>query len=93
MSQFLFLLTAVVLGGLVGAAVRLLVGRARDKQDIADLKERVNKALDDITADGKVEGPKGRYESGKRRSDRRGMKTPNETEPPRRGGRYSQPWP
>jgi hypothetical protein len=64
---------------------RGLIDKHRAK---AELKERVHDAIEKITADGKVEGPKGPYV----RRKRHGPLTDGSTSPPTTPGYYHHPW-
>lgn len=66
--------------------IRGVLDRRRDKKE---LHQRVHDAIEKITADGKVEGPKGPYVPRKRH----GPLTDGSTSPPKHSGYYHNPWP
>ena len=62
----------------------------RDKRQYRkDAHKNVNDAIDKITEDGKVEGPKGKF----KRTGRRGTLTDGSTRPPKNPGYHGTPWP
>jgi hypothetical protein len=87
----------IVIGGyaLVGLIIAVFLvpviysikSNAKDNDPEAHRK-RVRDAIDKITADGKVEGPKGPYVPHKKYS----RETDHETSGPKHGGRYNHPW-
>ena len=70
----------------VYVVVQGILARRRDRQA---LRRRVQDAIEKITADGKVERPKGPCVSRRRR----GPLTDCSTSPPRHAGYYHHPWP
>ena len=72
---------------LLPAVLNIKANRERRREQ-NQMKDRVREAIDKITADGKVEGPKGPYVPRKRR----GPMTDSSTSPPKHSGYYHNPW-
>ncbi len=62
-----------------------VIERRRDKKE---LHQRVKDAIENITADGKIEGPKEKYVPRRRH----GSLTDGRTSPPRHSGYYHHQW-
>jgi hypothetical protein len=65
--------------------VRGILDKRRDRQE---LHRRVHDAIEKITADGKIEGPKGTYKPKRAH----GSLTDGSTSAPRHSGYYHHPW-
>lgn len=61
-----------------------IIDRRRDKKE---LHQRVSDAIENITADGKIEGPKGKYTP-----RRHGSLTDGRSSPPGHSGYYHHQW-
>ncbi len=67
----------------------IIRGIVDKKKDTKELHQRIHAAIEDITADGKVNRPKGRY----RPKKRKGSLIDGVTTPPKHSGYYHNPWP
>lgn len=77
---------------LLTGATLFVVKRQGEKEE-AKRKQRIQQAIDKITADGKVEGPKGPYVPHRKWNAGLGAATPRETKPDVHGGPYGNPVP
>jgi flagellar biosynthesis/type III secretory pathway M-ring protein FliF/YscJ len=59
-----------------------------DRRERNEFSKKIQDAIEKITADGKIEGPKGRYVPHRRH----GALIDHSTKPPKHGGRYNHPW-
>jgi uncharacterized protein YidB (DUF937 family) len=59
-----------------------------ERRERKEFSNKIHAAIDKITADGKVEGPKGKYKPHRKH----GSLTDHSTSPPRHNGRYHHPW-
>jgi hypothetical protein len=67
------------------SSIRSKLAERRERKQFS---KKIQDAIEKITADGKVEGPKGRYKPRRRH----GAMTDHSTSPPKHGGRYHHPW-
>jgi len=81
-------LIGLVLGVFLLPIVMNVKAHREERRERDRTKEKVQDAIDKITADGKVEGPKGPYVPHKRR----GARTDGSTSPPQSSGYYHHPW-
>ena len=77
-----------VLGVFLLPIVMNVKAHREERRERDQTKEKVQDAIDKITADGKVEGPKGPYVPHKRG----GPMTDGTTSPPKSSGYYHHPW-
>ena len=90
--RFCFLLPDMLFfAAVVTAAVWF--AKRRDEREERDRKRAIKAAVARITADGKVEGPKGPYVPHRRWNVGLGATTPHETKPDVHGGPYGNPVP
>jgi len=68
--------------------VAVLVLKKNKARDKAVLQKTVHEAIEKITADGKIEGPKGPYIP----HERRGAMTDATTQASKHNGYYHHPW-
>lgn len=68
------------------SSIRSKLAERRERKQFS---KKIHDAIEKITADGKVEGPKGPYVPHRRH----GALTDHSTSPPKHGGRYHHPWP
>ena len=69
-------------------SVLLWIQHRNNKREAAELKKKVQDAIEKIMADGRVEGPKGSYVP----HERRGAMTDGSTKPAKNPGYYHHPW-
>ena len=81
-------LIALVLGVFLLPVIMNIRSNLEERRDRDRTKDKVQDAIDEITADGKVEGPKGPYVPHKRG----GPMTDGSTSPPKSSGYYHHPW-
>ena len=86
---FAFFLLIVIFGGFfLIPIVAIVISKREERREKRELPEKVRKAIEKITADGKVEAPKGPYV----RRKRRGAITDHSTSAPRHSGMSNHPW-
>lgn len=83
MTAYEIISNGVILIGLIAIPSLMIVGVVRGilrrKREALELEQRVHDAIDDITADGKVEGPRGPYVPHESWGTGAEAKTPHET--------------
>ena len=67
------------------SSIRSKLAERRERKGFS---KKIQDAIEKITADGKVEGPKGRYKPRRKH----GAMTDHSTSAPKHGGRYHHPW-
>jgi hypothetical protein len=89
--MILIIVTCVVcIGCLIGLPAYIIArGRREQRENQKAVQLRIQEAIDTITADGKIEGPKGPYVPG----THHGPRTDGSTTGSRHSGYYHHPWP
>lgn len=91
-ARFCFLLPDTIIFALAVTAWVSWRKRGDEREEKAR-KTKIATAVEQITADDKVEGPKGPYVPHRKWNAGRGVRTPHETKPDVHGGPYGNPIP
>ena len=81
-------LVTLVLGVFMLPVIMSIRNTLAERRENKEIKQKVHDAIDKITADGKIEGPKGPYVPRKHS----GPMTDGSTKSPTQPGYYNHPW-
>jgi hypothetical protein len=81
-------LTALIFITFMIPVISSIRAKRAERRERKQFSKKIQDAIEKITADGKVEGPKGHYKPRRKH----GAMTDHSTSSPRHGGRYNLPW-